>query len=141
MPLVHAADWPRESTGVDVLSSSAIRWRRCRIFPASVRDVCDRLRTSQPEQLEAQADALLAAQTAASRCGRRAVPDGRVAGLLGGSREPARRSKMCTELDVPGVCPVCGTLPVASVVRADPRSQGFAICTAPCARPNGTWCV
>jgi FdhE protein len=29
------------------------------------------------------------------------------------------------ELDVPGVCPTCGTLPVASVVRADPRSQGF----------------
>jgi FdhE protein len=28
-------------------------------------------------------------------------------------------------LDVPGVCPMCGTLPVASVVRIDPRSQGF----------------
>jgi FdhE protein len=28
-------------------------------------------------------------------------------------------------LDVPGVCPACGTLPVASVVRTDEGSQGY----------------
>jgi FdhE protein len=28
-------------------------------------------------------------------------------------------------IDVPGVCPVCGTLPVASIVRSDGRSQGY----------------
>ena len=28
-------------------------------------------------------------------------------------------------LAVPGVCPMCGTLPIASVVRADQRSQGY----------------
>jgi FdhE protein len=27
--------------------------------------------------------------------------------------------------DVPGVCPVCGTLPVASIVRADKAYQGY----------------
>ena len=29
------------------------------------------------------------------------------------------------ELEVSGLCPVCGTLPVASIVRADERSQGY----------------
>jgi FdhE protein len=29
------------------------------------------------------------------------------------------------ELEVPGLCPMCGTLPVASVVRTDERSQGY----------------
>src|SRR5258708_3274455 len=29
------------------------------------------------------------------------------------------------ELKVPGLCPMCGTLPVASVVRTDARSQGY----------------
>jgi len=30
-----------------------------------------------------------------------------------------------TQIDVPGVCPTCGTLPVSSIVRADKRSQGY----------------
>ena len=29
------------------------------------------------------------------------------------------------ELEVPGLCPMCGTLPVASIVRADEHSQGY----------------
>jgi FdhE protein len=28
-------------------------------------------------------------------------------------------------IDVPGVCPMCGTLPVASIVRADKKWQGY----------------
>jgi FdhE protein len=28
-------------------------------------------------------------------------------------------------IDIPGVCPTCGTLPVASIVRSDSRSQGL----------------
>src|SRR5437016_3345478 len=28
-------------------------------------------------------------------------------------------------LEIPGLCPVCGTLPVASIVRAEARSEGY----------------
>jgi len=44
-------------------------------------------------------------------------------------------------LDVPGVCPCCGFLPVASVVRAAAKSATCAIFIAPCATPNGIWCA
>ena len=43
-------------------------------------------------------------------------------------------------LDTPGLCPVCGSHPVASVVRDRRRVRELSItCNAACARPSGTW--
>lgn len=88
------------------------------------RNVCDRLRTMQPEALEAQADTLLAVQTGAIDV---ATAPFLMAALQVYWVDLASRVRVedIPELDVPGACPTCGTLPVASVVRADPRSQGI----------------
>ena len=54
----------------------------------------------------------------------------------------ATRRQPSPQLDVPGVCPCCGFLPVASVVRPSAApSTTCATCTARCATPNGTWCA
>ena len=124
MPLVSATGWQREG-----------HWRRTLIgvcdsltslpsLSAAVRAVCDRLRALQPDQIEAQADALVAAQTPAIDV---AAAPFVMAALQVYWVDLASRVRIddVHELDVPGVCPICGTLPVASVVRTDPRSQGF----------------
>jgi formate dehydrogenase accessory protein FdhE len=38
-------------------------------------------------------------------------------------------------------CPVCGSIPVASVVHMGTPSADCAICTATCAKASGMWCV
>lgn len=35
-------------------------------------------------------------------------------------------------------CPVCGSMPVSSIVQIG-TTGGYAICTAICAKPSGTW--
>ena len=124
MPLIHAVGWPRERSWRDVLELLCDSVAALPSFPASVREVCGRLRGSQPEQLETQADALLAAQTTGVDA---AAAPFVMAALQVYWVDLASRLVVedVAALDVPGVCPMCGTLPVASVVRADNRSQGY----------------
>ena len=93
-------------------------------FPAAARAVCDRLRTLQPAEIEVQEDALLATQLDGADV---AAAPFIMAALQVYWVDLASRVRIddMHELDVPGACPTCGTLPVASVVRTDPRSQGF----------------
>lgn len=88
------------------------------------RAVCDRLRTLTPEQLELQAEALLATRTETvdAACAPFIMAALQVYWVNIASR---LRTDDVHDPDVPGVCPVCNALPVASVVRADPRSQGL----------------
>jgi FdhE protein len=93
-------------------------------LPRQVRAVCGQLRDLDSSQLEAHADDLLEARTAAvdlasSPFVMAALQVYWVALASGLS------SDVIHELDVPGVCPTCGSLPVASVVRSDSRSQGL----------------
>jgi FdhE protein len=133
MPPIHAPGWQRESRWRDALNSLCDSIARLPEFPSSVRDVCVALRHSQPAAIESQADALLAAQ-----------PDGvdaAAAPFVMAALQvywvhltSAFTTQNVSVLDVPGVCPLCGTLPVASIVRADKRSQGYrylhcALCT------------
>lgn len=92
-------------------------------FPAAVRDSCAQLQHAPAARLEAQADAILA--------GRLAEVDTAVAPFVMSALQvywlelaaqlPAAEAK---PLEFPGVCLVCGTLPVASVVRVDKGSPG-----------------
>jgi FdhE protein len=124
MPLVHATAWPREEHWRKVLMQICDAVAALPDLPESVRAVCDRLTHSQSEQIEMEADALLAAS------GR--VVDAAAAPFLMAALQVYwvnLASRVAAEdvanLDVPVVCPTCGTPPVASVVRTDPRSQGF----------------
>lgn len=99
-------------------------------LPANVRQVLERLRAAPADALDRQADAILA--------GRSADVDVAAAPFVTAAlqvRMAALASRLPREAvegaGAPGVCPVCGSLPVASVVREDSASQGrrFLHCT------------
>jgi len=124
MPLVHAIGWQRESQWRDLLNRLCDSVAALPEYPSSVRDVCAGLRHAQPAAIETQADALLAAQSDGVDAA--AAPFVMAALQVYWVHLASRlAAKDVAELDVPGVCPTCGTLPVASVVRADKRSQGY----------------
>jgi FdhE protein len=124
MPLVPANGWRREEHWRQILVSLCASLARLPDLSAPAHAVCDRLRTLDPTALEAQADSSLAAQPGAVDA---AAAPFLMAALQVYWVDLASRlsSEAVLALDVPGVCPTCGTLPIASVVRADPRSQGI----------------
>jgi FdhE protein len=123
MPPIQAGGWPREPAWRVLAAQLAERVAAVADLPDSARHELSQVRTLPPEWLEAQADALLG--------GRREEIEVALAPFVMAALQAwwvALASRL-TEgvvmaLEVPGVCPACGTLPVASVVRADKRSQG-----------------
>jgi FdhE protein len=124
MPVLQATDWPRQPVWRNALSCICESVSTGADVPPPVRDLCDRLRHLPPEEIEPQADALLA--------GRIEGIDAATAPFLMAALQVywvglASRLAVADvgEPGAPGVCPVCGSLPVASIVRSDPRSQGY----------------
>jgi FdhE protein len=124
MPPIQAGGWPREPAWRAVAAELSERVAATADIPDSARNELSQVRALPPEWLEAQADALLA-----GRHGEIEIP---VAPFVMAALQTywvALASRLTEEvvpaLEVPGVCPACGTLPVASVVRADKRSQGY----------------
>jgi FdhE protein len=117
MPPIHATGFERDSRWTEVLAQlcdSII----VSGFPPGVGEVCERLLQLPREQMNAYADALLAAQPSDfDLAGAPFV----MAALQVYWLDLASQFEVedVAPLDVPGVCPMCGTLPVASVVRAD----------------------
>jgi FdhE protein len=124
MPLVSVASWQREPQWRESMLTICDLLAAQSDLSAPARAICDRLSVLEPEQLEAQADALLGTQTAEIDA---ATAPFVMAALQTYWVTLASRLNLADihELDVPGVCPTCGTLPVASIVRADSRSQGL----------------
>lgn len=124
MPIVSATSWAREQSWRHALISICDSLVSVADVAEPARDVCNRLRALTPNALDEQADALLAANGS--------TVDVAAAPFLMGALQvywvglaSRLRTADVRELDVPGVCPSCGTLPVASVVRADSQSQGL----------------
>jgi FdhE protein len=129
MPVVQATAWPREDrwrgvlrrlcdalAGDPALSGGAT-------LPGGVREVLDRLRRAEPQALERQAVAILAAR--AHEVDIAAAPFLMAALQVCWVDLASRLSSDAADpVSVPGVCPICGTLPVASVVPTNRRSQG-----------------
>jgi FdhE protein len=92
--------------------------------PAAAREACERLCTLPAPRLEAEADALLAPRADGLELANAPflMATLQVYWVALASR---LSSADVPPIDVPGVCPVCGTLPVASIVRSDGRSQGY----------------
>jgi FdhE protein len=120
MPLLPASgtrDTAWRSTLIELLAALAPH-------AAPVRELAQRLGAASPEWLEAQADAVLAAR--ADLVDLAAAPFVMAAlqvhwtALTGFFA--AERFAL---LDTPGVCPVCGSLPVASIVQAQSPYQGY----------------
>jgi len=131
MPLLQAAGWPRDLRWRAILTEICDAVNARADIPEAVRVVCTRIRDWPSAQLDEQADLLLSARTDGVHA--EAAPFIMAAlqvywvfmvaslpmdllGELGADRDQAVRA------DVLGVCPSCGTLPVASIVRAN---QGY----------------
>jgi FdhE protein len=131
LPVMQASAWPRDPRWRAALGEicDSIRTQ----VPAATAAVIERLASEQPAALEAQADGLVGASSAAidvqvapfimaalqvywTSLARTLESDtGELSALQNGPGDPA----------MAGVCPVCGTLPVASVVRADAKYSGY----------------
>jgi FdhE protein len=124
MPLIHASGWPRAREWRDLVAQLCGSVAAAREVPPGAREACERLRALPPQQLEAQADALLAARADAIEVA--AAPFLMAALQVYWVALASRLAPdNVAELEVPGLCPMCGTLPVASIVRADEHSQGY----------------
>jgi FdhE protein len=124
MPPIEARSWPREPAWRALAAQLAERVAAAADIPESAREELAQVRNLPPEWLEAQADALLS--------DRRGEIELAVAPFVMAALQTywvGLASRLSEEvvpaLEVPGVCPACGTLPVASVVRVDRRSHGY----------------
>jgi FdhE protein len=132
MPPIRAAGWLREKQWFHVLTQLCDELAARHDFPTTVREVCAGLGRLQGEQLERQADALLAALAAGAATPQATEIDVAAAPFVMAalqvywldlaSRLPVGNP---VAVDARGLCPTCGSRPVASVVRTDPRSQGY----------------
>lgn len=124
MPLFAVGNWPREHHWRQSLFDICDALTALPDLSPQVCATCDRLRSLEPAQIEAQADDLLAARSSSV--------DPAFAPFVMAALQvhwAALASRMSLDdirpIDVPGICPTCGTLPVASIVRSDSRSQGL----------------
>jgi FdhE protein len=124
MPPIQANGWSREDEWRALLGQLCRSVGAAPEAPPAVREACERLRTLPAPRLEDEADALLALRagevelvTAPFVMAGLQVYWMALASRLAPSDVPP--------IDVPGVCPVCGTLPVASIVRSGARSEGY----------------
>lgn len=124
MPPIHAPTWPRPQQWRETLESFCTALAAQSGFPAGVSENISRLRGANSTWIEDQADSILEAQNAAIDPSAAPIIMAALqvhwvalAGYFVADKVKA--------LDVPGLCPLCGTLPVASVVCAQSPYQGY----------------
>ena len=124
MPVIPAAGADLPAHWPEVLMQMCAAAEIAPGVPPAVREVCARLRTRSPGELADAADALLAARV--DRIDAAAAPF-LMAALQVCWVNIARTLQVddVPALDVPGACPVCGSLPVASIVRTGKPYEGY----------------
>jgi FdhE protein len=124
MPVIHATGWPRPPAWRDLAQRLLGSLAASPGAAGPLRDLEQRVRALSAAELEAQAEALLAARPGEIDV---AAAPFLMAALQVQWVALARLLKAddVAPLEVSGVCPACGTLPVASVVRTDEGSQGY----------------
>ena len=124
MPLVHAAAQTRAKDRLDILQDLCAEIAAAPYLPPAATAAIDELRHAPAEHVEAQAAALLAARSTGVDA---ASAPFIMAALQVVWTGIASRLSLddAVPLDVPGVCPVCGTLPVASIIRTEKNYYGY----------------
>jgi FdhE protein len=124
MPPIHAASWPRDPQWRGVLLGLSRAVVADANVPAALTALDAKLRSAPAAWIEGQADALLTA--------RHEQVDAAAAPFIAAALQvhwlaltAAFSSDSVALLDVPGVCPLCGTLPAASIVAAQSAHQGY----------------
>lgn len=124
MPLVPALGGERDPQWRAVLHELLDRVEGAGLVNPSLAKLLDRLRLTAPAELDAQADAILAQRFAEVDP---ATAPFLMAALQVVWTDLASRTQPVDVpfLDQPGLCPVCGTHPVASVVRVGGQYEGY----------------
>jgi FdhE protein len=124
MPPIHASIWLRAQCWRETLESLCAVLAAQSGFPAGVSDSIATIRSATAAWIETQARSLLDAQNDAI--------DVHVAPLVmaalqvhGVALAGNFVAAQVRPLDIPGVCPLCGMLPVASIVYAQSPYQGY----------------
>jgi FdhE protein len=124
MPLAHAAAQTRTGDWLDVLQDLCGAIAAAPHLPPAAKGAIDALRYAPTEHVEAQAVALLAARSTGIDAA--SAPFIMAALQVVWTGIASRLSPDdATPLDVPAVCPVCGTLPVASIIRTEKHYHGY----------------
>ncbi|RFU49025.1 formate dehydrogenase accessory protein FdhE [Paraburkholderia sp. DHOC27] len=124
MPLLPALSSERDPVWRDVLHRLLDKIEAAGAITPALGKVLDALRLNTPAQLDAQADAVLTQ--------RYSEIDPATAPFIMASLQVVWTDlasrldpRDIPYLDTPGVCPVCGALPVASIVRVGGQYQGY----------------
>jgi FdhE protein len=124
MPPIPATGWPRATPWRAALHSICAAVARQPHLPEPVARIVAGLRDGASDRLAAQADVLLG--------GREGEADGAAAPFLMAALQVnwvAMASRFAADqvkpLDVPGLCPLCCSLPVASLVHAQAPYSGY----------------
>jgi FdhE protein len=124
MPPIHAATWPRAPQWRETLEFLCAALAAQTGFPAGVSDSLATIRRATPAWIEAQATSILEARNDAID-----IPVATVVMAALQVHWIALAAHFSADqvkaLDVPGVCPLCGSLPVASMVCAQSPYQGY----------------
>jgi FdhE protein len=134
MPPVQPTAWPRTGAWFETLDALCGALDAHPEFPAQVSETILRIRRAPRDWALGQADALL-------KSGNEAI-DAATAPVFmaalqvhGAAASASFAADRVALLDVPGLCPLCGSQPVASMVYAQSPFQGYrylhcALCTA-----------
>ncbi|HKE49837.1 MAG TPA: formate dehydrogenase accessory protein FdhE [Rhodanobacteraceae bacterium] len=124
MPSIAANGWPRDAAWRDVLKRLVDAAAAHPGAPEPMRRLAERVRSASAQMLEAEADAVLSQRTDAL--------DLALAPFVAAALQvhwtaltAAFAADRVALLDTPGVCPLCGSLPVASLVRARSPYLGY----------------
>ena len=134
MPLVQAAAKMRDYDWLDILKHLCAAIAAAPHLPAAANASIQALSDATSEHIEAQASALLAARSTGIDAA--SAPFIMAALQVVWTDLASRLSRDdAAPLDVHGVCPVCGTLPVASIIRTEKHYHGYrylhcALCAA-----------
>ena len=124
MPPIQASVWLPRQTWRETLEFLCTEIAAHTSFPAGVGQSIAVIREAGPAWLEAQAMSILDAQSDAIDA-RTALFIMAALQVHGAALAAGFVAEKVNALDTPGICPLCGTLPVASMVCAQPPYSGY----------------
>jgi len=124
MPPIQPTAWPRTGAWFDTLDTLCGALGAHPEFPAQVRETISRIRRAPRDWAQGQADALL--QSGDEPIDPATAPIVMATVQVHGAATAASFiADRVAALDVPGLCPLCGSQPVASMVYAQAPFQGY----------------
>jgi FdhE protein len=124
MPPIQASHWLPKQPWRETLGFLCSVIEGHSDFPAGVTQSIALIRAATPAWLDAQAMSILEAQSEAIDA-RAALFIMAALQVHGTALAAGFAAESVKALDVPGICPLCGTLPVASMVCANPPYSGY----------------